>query len=80
MLIGKALDTEEKKKKYMLHSLSNIARCTGAAGSSPTIMELTVRRTLPNLSKPEGFELVEEMLTSNNQLVFKADDNLGNVI
>lgn len=56
MLIGKALDTEEKKKK-VLQPLSNIARCTGAEDSSPTIMELTVRRILPNLSKLEGFEL-----------------------
>lgn len=81
MLIGKALDNEEQKLKQKIccsHHL-NIARYTEAEGSSPTIMKLAIGRLLCIFPNRKALSRVEEMLTSN-QLVFKADDDLGNLI
>lgn len=74
----KALDTKEKKNFCYSYHL-NSARCTGAEGSSPTTWSWLLEDycICPN---QEALRQEEETLASDNNLVFKTEDGLGNII
>lgn len=78
VLRDKALDTEEKKNLCYSYHL-NSARCTGAEGSTPTTWSWLSEDycIFPN---QEALRQEEETLVSDNNLVFKAEDDLGNII